>query len=153
MNANRRNTLGALALGTLASATATAARSAEAGKGRGVVLHVGMNDPDLMSQALNYAANILKHYGDKGETVSVEILANGAGLHMLREDTSPVKGKVMAFTTRNPQVTISACNNTKTNMEAAEGKEIKLMSKARLVPSGVVRLMEAQEAGWSYVWP
>ena len=100
-----------------------------------------------------YAADARFHQAAGRNAHSVEILANGPGLHMLREDSSPVKGKVMAFTSRNPQVTLSACNNTKTNMEAAEGKEIKLPSKVRLVPSGVVRLMEAQEAGWSYVWP
>jgi intracellular sulfur oxidation DsrE/DsrF family protein len=38
-------------------------------------------------------------------------------------------------------------------MEKAEGKEVPILSEATLVPSGVVRLMELQEKGWSYLRP
>jgi uncharacterized protein len=38
-------------------------------------------------------------------------------------------------------------------MEKAEGKEIFVVSDATIVPSGLVRLMELQEQGWSYVRP
>jgi len=34
-----------------------------------------------------------------------------------------------------------------------EGKEIPVVEDAAVVPSGVVRLMELQEQGWSYVRP
>ena len=74
---------------------------------------------------------------------------------MLRADTSPVKDRLkrlkeMAFPGK---VQFSACNNTKQGMEKAEGKEIPIVPEATLVPSGVVRLMELQEKGWSYVRP
>jgi hypothetical protein len=52
-----------------------------------------------------------------------------------------------------PEVRLSACNNTLQGMEAAERKKIELMPEATIVPSGVVRLMELQEQGWSYVRP
>jgi intracellular sulfur oxidation DsrE/DsrF family protein len=152
---NRRTLLSAVALAslTLPAFPAAAAPKDRDPKVHNVVLHVGANDPQLMSASLNYATNLLKYYAEKGETANVEILANGPGLHMLREDTSPVKGKVLAFATRHPQVVFSACQNTKENMEAAEGKEVKITAKVRMVPSGVVRLMELQENGWSYIWP
>jgi intracellular sulfur oxidation DsrE/DsrF family protein len=38
-------------------------------------------------------------------------------------------------------------------MEKAEGKVISVVPDATIVPSGVVRLMELQEQGWSYVRP
>ena len=38
-------------------------------------------------------------------------------------------------------------------MEKTEGREISMISDATVVPSGVVRLMELQEQGWSYVRP
>jgi hypothetical protein len=38
-------------------------------------------------------------------------------------------------------------------MAKKEGKEIELMSEARMVPSGVVRLIELQEDGYAYVRP
>jgi len=38
-------------------------------------------------------------------------------------------------------------------MSKAESKEIRLISEAKIVPSGVVRVMELQEQGWTYVKP
>ena len=38
-------------------------------------------------------------------------------------------------------------------MAKKEGKEITLIDEARMVPAGVVRLMELQEQGYSYVRP
>jgi intracellular sulfur oxidation DsrE/DsrF family protein len=45
----------------------------------------------------------------------------------------------------------AVCGNTKEGME--EGQPIIVLSEAVVVPSGVVRLMELQEKGWSYVRP
>ena len=38
-------------------------------------------------------------------------------------------------------------------MSRIEQKEIPLISQAKVVPSGVVRIIELQEQGWSYVRP
>jgi intracellular sulfur oxidation DsrE/DsrF family protein len=50
-------------------------------------------------------------------------------------------------------ITFSACNNTKQAMEKREGHPITIISQAGLVPAGVVRIMELEEQGWSYVRP
>jgi len=41
--------------------------------------------------ALNNATNAEQYYRDLGEQVEIEIVTFGPGLHMLRDDTSPVK--------------------------------------------------------------
>jgi intracellular sulfur oxidation DsrE/DsrF family protein len=38
-------------------------------------------------------------------------------------------------------------------MRKAEGKDIPIIPQAQVVKSGVVRVMELQEQGWSYVKP
>jgi intracellular sulfur oxidation DsrE/DsrF family protein len=38
-------------------------------------------------------------------------------------------------------------------MEREEGRKISFIAEATTVPSGVVRLMELQEQGWSYLRP
>jgi intracellular sulfur oxidation DsrE/DsrF family protein len=58
--------------------------------------------------------------------------------------------KAIAFPSK---IQFSACNNTREGMEKKEGHPINVLSDAVLVPSGVVRLMELQEEGWSYVRP
>ena len=108
-----------------------------------------------MNLALNNATNIIEYYRAKNEDVDVDLVTFGPGLHMLRDDTSPVKDRIkrlkeLAFPGK---IQFSACNNTKQNMEKAEGKAVPIMADATLVPSGVVRLMELQEQGWSYIRP
>ena len=80
-------------------------------------------------------------------------MANAQGLNMLREDTSPVKERLRMLREKMPHVVFSACENTKRRMEKDEGRKITLITEATIVPSGVVRLMELQEQGWSYVRP
>ena len=117
-----------------------------------LAIHVDDNDAKVMNLALNNAKNVLDYYAAKGETVAIEIVAYGPGLLMLRADTSPVKQRV-AEMSMAPQITFAACGNTKVNMAKQEGKDVPLMNEARVVPSGVVRLMELQRKGYAYLRP
>src|SRR5664279_5492709 len=125
------------------------------GKPHHVAFHVDQNDPDVMNQTLNNATNVIEYYRARNEDVDVDIVTYGPGLHMLRADTSPVQDRIkrlkdMVFPGK---IQFSACNNTKQGMEKAEGHAISIIPDATIVPSGVVRLMELQEQGWSYVRP
>jgi uncharacterized protein len=120
-----------------------------------LVIQVDQNDPAVMNLALNNATNVVEYYRAKGEEVNVDVVTYGPGLNMLRADTSPVQDRIrslkdLAFPSK---IQFSACGNTKQNMEKKEGRPIALLSEAVIVPSGVVRLMELQEKGWSYLRP
>jgi len=118
-----------------------------------LVIHVDVNDPAVMNLALNNVSNVVQHYGDLSQKVEVEVVAYGPGLHMLRDDTSPVKGRIKMMSETTPELTFSACGNTRENMTKNEGKEVPLITQAKVTKSGVVRLMELQEQGWSYLRP
>jgi intracellular sulfur oxidation DsrE/DsrF family protein len=118
-----------------------------------LILQVNSNEPAMMNLALNNATNVAQYYQDLGEKVNIDIVAFGPGLHMLRDDTSPVKARIKALTEGQPSISFEACGNTRENMGRAESKEIPLISEAKVVKSGVVRVMELQEQGWSYVKP
>ncbi len=136
----------------LASLVATA-RAQENKKLHKIVLHVGFNSEESMKTALNNAKNAYEVYSKLGEEVTMEIVANSGGLHMLRDDTSPVKEQIRELLKLDPKVALSACNNTKTGMEKKEGKPVPIISEARVVPAGIVRLAELQEQGFAYVRP
>jgi uncharacterized protein len=110
-----------------------------------------------MNLALNNAENVIEYYRGKGEDVDVEIVAYGPGLHMLRADTSPVKARVRQIADDKAsfpaRIVFSACENTRQKMEKREGHPIPIVPQAVIVPSGVVRLMQLQEQGWSYLRP
>ena len=118
-----------------------------------LILQVNSNEPAMMNLALNNASNVVQYYKDLGEKISIEVVTFGPGLHMLRADTSPVKARIEALALSSPEISFKACGNTRENMSKAESKEIPLISEATVVKSGVVRVMELQEQGWTYVKP
>ena len=118
-----------------------------------VILQVNSNEPAMMNLALNNATNVMQYYKDVGEEVTIDIVTFGPGLHMLRDDTSPVKARIKAISESTPSISFEACANTRENMSRAESKEVPLISEAKIVKSGVVRVMELQEQGWTYVKP
>jgi hypothetical protein len=145
-----------LAIAAIAAALfAAPAPSSAADKPHRVAIQVDQNDADVMNLALNNAKNVLEHYRANNEDVEVEIIAYGPGLHMLRTDTSPVKDRIKQMSEANSasKIVFSACNNTKQGMEKREGHAITIIPQATIVPSGVVRIMQLQEQGWSYVKP
>jgi intracellular sulfur oxidation DsrE/DsrF family protein len=115
------------------------------------VIQVTQNDPAVMNMALNNAENLTKYYRDKGEQIEIELVAYGPGLHMLRSDTSPVKARLAALAMDN--MTFSACGNTLNAQAKQEGKELTVVPEARIIPTGIGRIIELQEQHWTYVRP
>ena len=77
-----------------------------------LAIHVDVNDPEVMNLAFNNARKAHELYTEWGEDVAIEIVAYSQGLHMLRDDTSPVKEEIKALRAKVPQVAFGACNNT-----------------------------------------
>lgn len=135
------------------NANAKMAPIANRAKPHRLAVQVNVNDPATMNLALNNVRNAAQHYSELGEKVEIEVVAFGPGLHMLRDDTSPVKDRIKSMSGTMPGLTFSACGNTRENMTKVEAKEIPLISEAKVTKSGVVRLMALQERGWSYLRP
>lgn len=132
---------------------AAAAPEASHSAGHKVAIHVDVNDSAVMNMVLNNVSNLSSTYAGASETFAVEVVAYGPGLHMLRDDTSPVKDRIKLMAGSVPGIAFSACHNTRAGMAKQEGKSIPLLPQAKEVPSGVVRLVELQEQGWSYIRP
>jgi uncharacterized protein len=153
MPMNRRILLSATALfGTLAALRRSEAAAPAAAAHR-LALHVDQNDAMVMGMALGNAANAASYFAEHGAPIAIELVAYGPGLHMLRADTSPVKDRLAEIHQKLPQMVFSGCNNTLQAMKRAEGKDIALLPVARIVPAGIVRLIELQEQHFSYVKP
>ena len=118
-----------------------------------LAIHVDQNDPAVMRLALANTRNAYELYTAMGADIAIEIVCYSQGLHMLRDDTSPVKDEIRATRAKVPQIAFGACNNTKRAMERTEGKTIPIIQEAVVVPAGVVRLVELQEQGFKYIKP
>ena len=118
-----------------------------------VAVRVSENDSKIMNLAINNAENLATFHKQSSEAVQIEIVAYGPGLNMVRSDTSPVRDRLAALVGRPQPVTLSGCDNTLGRQSKQEGKEISLVSEARLVPTGIGRIVQLQEQGWTYIRP
>lgn len=134
---------------------APSGQAAEKGKEHKIVFQIDQNDQAKMNLVLNNVQNTLDYYHDKNEDVKVEVVAYGPGLNMLRDDKSPVKDRLKRMVDGSfpSSLQFSACHHTMMGMEKQEGHPIPIVAEAKVVPSGVVRLNELQEQGWSYIRP
>ena len=138
----------------LSIAVASQGLAAE-GKTHGIAIQLDQNDPQVINMVLNNATNVIDYYRTRNEDVDIEIVVYGPGLHMLRADTSPVQDRLKSLKEMvfPGKIQFSACNNTKQSMERTEGHAISIVPEATVVPSGVVRLLDLLEQGFSYVRP
>jgi len=110
-----------------------------------VVFHISSGDAFAQKLVLNNAQNLQKFYGP--DKVQIEIVAYGPGLRTLfRENSQSKRIQRMA----DAGIEFSACANTMRSM----GRDTHSLNKvAKVVPGGVVRIMELEEAGWTYIRP
>ena len=113
-----------------------------------LVVHVPQDDPKSWVQALNIASNVPKLLGM--DNVVVEVVAQGPGLKLLT-DKSPHADRVTSIAMND--VTFSACGQTMAAIARKTGKEPVLLEGVTKVKGGVPRIMDLQEAGYSYVRP
>ncbi len=135
------------------AATGLSAGRAAAGPIHHLALQISDNDPQKMNTVLNVAANVARYYSGLGEEVEIRVVAFNAGLHMLRQDTSPVLERLKGFEQGMPNVSFAACGNTMEAMAKKEGAPPPIVPNAEVVPAGVVTLIELDEAGWTIVRP
>jgi len=121
----------------------SAASAADATKKHHVIFHVTEDDPVKWNQTLNNAGNLQSAVG-KGN-VEIEIVANGPGLNMMKFESSVANRMSDAM---GNGVSILACGAT---MKAAKLTEKDLFPGVKVVPGGVVQIMNRQEAGWTYI--
>jgi intracellular sulfur oxidation DsrE/DsrF family protein len=120
-------------------------------KAHRLVLQINTDDPTVMRALISTSLNLPKYYRETKQEFSIEIVAYNAGIHMFRVDTSPVKELLKVVQALTPDVRFVVCEATKLGMERSEGHPISFIDNVQMVPSGPGRIIELQEAGWSYI--
>jgi intracellular sulfur oxidation DsrE/DsrF family protein len=116
-----------------------------------VVILIDSDDEKIMGHAISYSMNITRDFAVKHEAVEIEIVANGSGIKLFRADTSPLQQSLSYLRQTLPNIVFSMCDSSRQIAEQKEGRAIDLIPGARLVPFGIGRVVELEEAGWSYV--
>jgi intracellular sulfur oxidation DsrE/DsrF family protein len=116
--------------------------------GHELVLQVSTDDPQTWQLALNNAQNVLQYFGD--DKVRIVVVAFGPGLRMLLQG-SPVAARIASQDGEG--IEFDACHNTMEGMARKLGHMPALVPAAVVVPSGLVRVMQLEKAGFAYVRP
>jgi len=113
-----------------------------------LVIQVSSAEPVVQKIALNNAVNVQKALGM--DNVDVEVVAYGPGLSMMtKKSTQPQRVTSLAM----QDITFSACGNTMAKVEKKQGKMPILLDGVKVVPAGVLRIMELQQQGYAYIRP
>lgn len=122
-----------------------------------VAIQIDSSERKAQEQALGNAHNYAAHYKAKGAPFQIEVVVFGPGYGMVRDDISMVAGNIEALQKDlGDRIAFSACQNTRAAIAASTGQtpdKVPQMKSVKDTPSGVVRLAELQEQGWSYLRP
>jgi hypothetical protein len=135
-------------LGVFAAAYPTGAVFGQTAKTHKVVIQVSSGDPADHEIALNNAVNLQQALSP--DEVQIEIVAYGPGLSIMTAG-SPESSRVVELAVNG--VTFSACGNTLKKIQAQDGRPVQLLEGVTVVPAGVLRIMELQEQGYTYIRP
>lgn len=156
----RRSTFASLILGlsiglslvhfipaSLATEQAFATEKPDASTHR-LVIQINQKDEALQDQVLSNIVNLQKHYGL--DNIEIEVVAYGPGVWFLTNKNA-YKQRIESLMLQN--VVFSACGNTLESIEAKEGKRPALIEGVEVTQTGIARIIERQEQGWSYLSP
>ena len=118
-----------------------------------LAIHVNKNEPKLFHEILTNVENLERHYRALNEEIVFEIVAYGGGIQMLFSETSPVEDRIEYMTLSIENIAFTACGNTLDAMEKSSGKKPMLIDGVEIVQTGITRLIQLQEEGYSYLKP
>ena len=118
--------------------------------GNRFILHLDSDKPERMSAVLDYADQILDNARQDGVAAELEIVANNYGLNLLREDLTPYRARIDALAAKHANLKFIACGQAVARVER-EGKKVRLVEEARVVPSVIGEVVSKMKEGWTYI--
>jgi intracellular sulfur oxidation DsrE/DsrF family protein len=112
------------------------------------VLHIDVDERAAAEKLLDRVETILTAYA--GEEIQVEVVANAAGLNLLRADRSAVAQRVSAMMDKYDNLMFLACANTIKRL-AEKGEYVQLIGRSRAGETAIDHVVNRLRAGWTYV--
>jgi intracellular sulfur oxidation DsrE/DsrF family protein len=113
-----------------------------------LTLQLSDSGAEKQKLVLSVAFNILKAYGP--DKVAIDVVAFGPGIDLLHEG-NPNASRISSLAAQG--VRFDACMNTVTTIERDTGKSYSLNQLAQRVDSGVERILNLAEHGYTTVRP
>jgi len=112
------------------------------------VFHIDVDEEAAMEGVLDRAEAILTAFADQG--ARVEVVANAAGLNLLRADTSARANRVRKMMDKYDNLTFVACANTIRRLKA-QGVDVLLIDRTHASETAIDHVVGRLQAGWTYI--
>lgn len=116
-----------------------------------VLLHVTSDDPYKLKILLDETERVLEEYANMQQKVAIEILANGKGLNLLRDDESIYGQRIQALQSKYKNLVFMACGKAIERLRIEKGINVKLLPDTRIAPSALSEVMYKKRQGWTYI--
>jgi intracellular sulfur oxidation DsrE/DsrF family protein len=116
-----------------------------------VLIHVNDDDTQLLAQTLDEVENLLEHYRAQRQQALVEVVINGPGLALVRQDVTRFAERIHQLQEEYDNVTFAACQNTIDRLRREKGITARLLPGVVVIDSGMAQLMRRQNQGWVYI--
>jgi len=115
-----------------------------------VILHISTDDPIKVSDALDQAELMLARSKEKGYPFRLEIVANGAGLNLLRARYSSYPERTEEMIQNYDNLTVMACARTLQAIKD-QGGDVQLLPNINTTESALERVVDRLQEGWVYI--
>lgn len=116
-----------------------------------VMLHVSHNEARRFKVLLNETENLLATYKKNNQPLQIEILANGKGLDLIKNESSPHSIRLKQLKAKYNNLIVSACGQTLKRIKKETGKSVALIPDANVVRSAIYQISKRQKQGWTYI--
>lgn len=130
-----------------ACGAATAVRAQAPAQKHKLVVQISSGDPKTWDVALNNVDNLVAALGR--DNVDLKVVAYGPGLGVYKK-AGAAAARFAKMKQEDPGLDFLACGVTMKKMKLTEKDLVPQITK---IPSGIVRIVELEEQGYSYVRP
>lgn len=116
-----------------------------------IVFHLTSSDPLRMGKLLDDVSVLLEQTSSLEQRSVVEVIANGDGLGMFRSDMSGFGEQIHEMRAANPNLRFVACQRTIDQLESDGVGKVHLLPDVVRAGSGISRVIQRQQQGWSYI--
>lgn len=111
-----------------------------------VIFH--FDQEEKINKLINNVNNLFNDFEEEGEELTVEILANGTGIHAFKKDA--LKNQQAINDLLKKGVKIALCHNS---LSKSDFSKEDFIAETTQVKSGVGELTRKQNEGWAYIKP
>ncbi len=115
------------------------------------ILHIGDHDLVKFNALLDRAESIITRYQDDMQLIELEVVANAAGLDLLRESGSPYAQRVKQISKDYPNIRFIACSNAIERFREKEGVEPDFIPVVQKGPTALDQVVKRMNQGWTYI--